>query len=128
MEASRERVKDARIKRGDWQGQIPRGTPSHQRKRGERPTIKEAVMVSFSPAWACGPQMTDDRLFREEAPRSLHRGERKVTDSRVTDSREADKDTKLWCRVSTVKAGGKDPATGEGQSPDLPNDPHLEES
>lgn len=26
LEASRDRVKDARIKRGDWQGQIPRGS------------------------------------------------------------------------------------------------------
>lgn len=79
-------------------------------------------MVSFPPA--LGLWAPDDGLSREEAARSLCTAQRgRTSDSKVTDSREADKDTKLWCRVGTVQL-----RLEEGQSPDLPNDPHLEES
>lgn len=73
--------------------------------------MKEAVMVSFPPA--LGLRAPDGGLS-EKAARSLRREEGLQTARSQTAGRQ----------IRTQSCG----ATGEGQSPDLPNDPHLEES
>lgn len=77
------------------------GAQTPQRKRGERPVMKEAGMVSFPPALGLWAQMMGSPEKRPPGHHTVQRG--RTSDSKVTDSGEADKDIKLCCRVGAVQ-------------------------